>query len=212
MTLQAADFDNIRFATVDRGYSAAEVDKFVANVGISLAAAEAALAQAPAWMACLRDAGSVFGPSVARPLLRGFRPRGGIAEVGGGRSAPTDGVAGWVGWCRVHRDTSTVGRPRRWPWTAGRPRERTVASSAGVSIPSAVTVAPISAANMTTAAARARLAGSVSIPPISSRSSLMISGASCRMCRKDAKPEPASSTATRIPRRRSASRLARSGA
>jgi DivIVA domain-containing protein len=30
MTLQAADIDNIRFATVDRGYSEAEVDEFVA--------------------------------------------------------------------------------------------------------------------------------------------------------------------------------------
>jgi DivIVA domain-containing protein len=48
MTLRAADIDNIRFATVDRGYPEAEVDEFVANVGISLAAAEAALAQASA--------------------------------------------------------------------------------------------------------------------------------------------------------------------
>jgi len=42
MTLRAADIDSIRFATVDRGYSEAEVDEFVANVGISLSAAEAA--------------------------------------------------------------------------------------------------------------------------------------------------------------------------
>jgi len=47
MTLQAADIDNIRFATVDRGYSEAEVDEFVAKVGITLAAAEAAVAHAP---------------------------------------------------------------------------------------------------------------------------------------------------------------------
>jgi len=37
-----------RFATVDRGYSEAEVDEFVAKVGISLAVAEAARAHAPA--------------------------------------------------------------------------------------------------------------------------------------------------------------------
>jgi DivIVA domain-containing protein len=48
MTLQAADIDIFRFATGDRGYSGAEVDEFVANVRISLAAAEAALAHVPA--------------------------------------------------------------------------------------------------------------------------------------------------------------------
>jgi DivIVA domain-containing protein len=48
MTLQATHIDEVQFPTVDRGYSEAEVDEFVANVRISLAAAEAALAQAPA--------------------------------------------------------------------------------------------------------------------------------------------------------------------
>jgi DivIVA domain-containing protein len=48
MPLQAADIDNIQFPTVDHGYSQEAVDEFLANVRISLVAAEAALAHASA--------------------------------------------------------------------------------------------------------------------------------------------------------------------
>jgi hypothetical protein len=53
-------------------------------------------------------------------------------------------------------------------------------------MPSAVMVAFISAPNVTTAEAKARSAGSSWMPAISERSSLMISGASRRMCLNDA--------------------------
>jgi cell division septum initiation protein DivIVA len=46
MPLQATDIDQVQFPTADHGYSQAAVHEFVANVKISLATAEAALAQA----------------------------------------------------------------------------------------------------------------------------------------------------------------------
>jgi hypothetical protein len=76
---------------------------------------------------------------------------------------------------------------------------RTAAASTAVSMPSAGTLAPISRSKARSAAAGAH-AGSVSMPRTSAPSSLMMSGDSVRMCRREAKPAPASSTATLTPR------------
>jgi DivIVA domain-containing protein len=46
MPLLATDIDKVQFPTAEHGYSQAEVNEFLANVKISLATAEAALAQA----------------------------------------------------------------------------------------------------------------------------------------------------------------------
>jgi len=46
MPLQATDIDKVQFPTADHGYSQAAVNKFLADVKISLATAETAVAQA----------------------------------------------------------------------------------------------------------------------------------------------------------------------
>ncbi len=72
------------------------------------------------------------------------------------------------------------------------------ASSDSDSIPSETTTAPTSAAKATIAAASDWRTGSSSMPHTSERSSLRISGFTRVTWRKEEKPEPTSSIATRM--------------
>ena len=90
-----------------------------------------------------------------------------------------------------------AGRPSRYPCPNGTPRSRSVASSASVSMPSAIDWLPDWAPNFSRPMTRACRVRSVSIPRIMPISSFRKAGLSSTMWWKFATPEPASSTATR---------------
>src|SRR5665648_712461 len=76
------------------------------------------------------------------------------------------------------------GRPTRNPWTASAPIAVQVVRSLTSSTPSTMSWAPVRWANSMSARARARRSGLVPTPWVREMSSLMVSGASCTMCRR----------------------------
>ena len=120
----------------------------------------------------------------------------------------------YVAMDRRRRQTATAsewavpimgcGGPIPYPWASGTRSERMRSSSAVVSMPSATNHASSREVNIPSASTTAALVSSLSMPAIRSRSTLTKSGRSTVMCLSEAKPAPASSTASSAPAARRA--------